>query len=173
MRAARWSCRRGGSHALRRSQLKLVLVLVLGWLTVGLGGCGVKGPPVPLRQQAPLPAVVNPAYRIANRQVTLTWRLQSSLDRQVARQARFIVRRFRRALDQPACESCPQVFETVGRMPYVETSDGAYVLTLPLEAGFRYAFTVHIETGNLVGADSEPLKFEYPSDDNVVPVEKP
>jgi len=170
--SARWEYHRG-CHALCPSPLKLVLFLVLGWLTVGLGGCGVKGPPVPLRQPDPLPAVVDLAHRIDNRQVTLTWRLQSPPDRQAARQARFIVRRFRTALDQPACESCPQVFETVSRMPYVETSDGAYALTLPVEAGFRYAFTVHLETGKLVGADSEPVKFEYPSDDHALPVEEP
>jgi hypothetical protein len=126
-----------------------------------------------LRQPDPLPAVVDLAYRIANRQVTLTWRLQSPPDRQAARQARFIVRRFRTALDQPICESCPQVFETVGRMPYVETSDGAYALTLPLNVGFRYTFKVHLEAGNLVGADCEPVQFDYPSDNIGVPVEEP
>ena len=127
-------------------------------------GCGVKGPPVPLWKTPDLPSVTDLAYHEADGQVTLTWTLQSPLDAQAARQASFIVRRFRTALDQPSCENCPKVFETVGNIPYVETDDGSYTLTLSLDAGFRYAFMVHLQTEHDVGPDCDPVKFDYPMD---------
>jgi len=163
-------CRKGG-HRHGGLQLTLLLALVLGWLI--LGGCGVKAPPVPLQQPPALPAATDLAYRIAHHQVTLTWCVQSPLDRQAAKKADFVVRRFRTALDQPACENCPQVFETVGRIPYLETSDGAYALTLPLEAGFHHAFKVHLETTNRIGADSGPVQFDFPYKDTDEPIEYP
>ncbi len=161
----RWDL--GGAGA----RLTLGLVLVLGWLVAG--GCGVKGPPIPLRQPAPLPAVTDLTYRVSDRQVTLTWRLPSPLDRQSAKRARFIIRRSRTALDQPACENCPRVVETVGRMPYVETTDMTYTDKLVIEAGYGYAFTVHLRTGNQVGPDGDPVQFDYPSNPLAVPVEEP
>ena len=152
-------------------QLMMVLALLTGWLS--LGGCGVKGPPVPLQQKRSLPAVTDLAYRVADRQVTLTWRMKSPLDRQAAREATFIVRRSKTALDQPACQTCLQVFETVSRLPYVETADASYALNLPLAAGFQYVFTVHLKIGGALGPDSAPLRFNYPSDGVAVPVEDP
>jgi len=148
--------------------LTLVLALVLGWFAL-IGGCGVKGPPVPLREPPALPSVTDLAHRVADGQVALTWRLQSPLDSRAARQASFIVRRSRTAFDQTACENCPRVFETVGNIPYVETDDGSYTLTLGLDAGFRYVFTVHLQTGRVVGPDGDPVQFDYPSDKRVQP----
>jgi hypothetical protein len=151
--------------------LKLVLAVVLGG---GLtGGCGVKGPPTPMWPPAPLPMVADLTCQVADGRVTLTWRLPSPLEDKAARQASFIIRRYRTALDQPACENCPRVFTTVETMPYVETADTAFSLNLALEAGYRYAFTVHLQTGNDVGPDADPVQFDYPSDEISVPVEEP
>ena len=154
--ADRWTGKRHGLILLK-------LVLVLGWFVL-VAGCGVKGPPVPLQQTPALPSVTALAHRVADGQVTLTWQLQSALDSRTARQASFIVRRSRTALDQPSCENCPQVFETVGNIPYVETADGSYALKLGLDAGFRYVFMVHLRTGHDVGPDCDPVQFDYPMD---------
>lgn len=151
----------------------LLAVLLMGWLVLGMGGCGVKGPPVPFRQPAPLPAVAHLGFGVADGRVTLTWRLKAPLDGEAARQARFIVRRSLTKLEGPACENCPMVFETVGTQPYVETADGIHAMTLPLETGYRYGFIVHLKTGKRVGPDSTPVQFDYPSDEVVVPVEEP
>lgn len=143
--------------------IKLALILAVGWWVLATG-CGVKGPPVPLWQASPLPAVADLAGRVADGRVTLTWQLQSSLDSQAARQASFIIRRSRTAFDEPSCENCPQVFETVGNVPYVETDDGSYTLTLGLDAGFRYVFMVHLQTEHGIGPAGEPVQFDYPMD---------
>jgi hypothetical protein len=133
----------------------------------------VKGPPVPLRQPPPLPAVADLAHRVADRQVTLTWRLTAPLDNPTARQARFIVRRSQTALDAPACENCPLTFETVGRVPYVETADNTHAFIYSLEKGYRYGFTVHLKTNAGVGPESSLLRFDLRSNGSAVPVEEP
>lgn len=145
----------------------LLMALVLA------GGCGVKGPPTPLWPPAPLPMVSDLAYQMTDRQLTLTWRLLSPLEDKAARQAYFIIRRSQTALDQPPCEHCPRVFRTVERIPYVETTDAAYSLTLTLEAGYRYAFTVHLQSDKDVGPDCDPVQFDTPSDRLTLPAEEP
>lgn len=151
--------------------LGLVLALLLAW--VGCSGCGVKAPPVPLRQPAPLPAVTDLAYRVADHAVVLTWTLSPPLDNKTARQASFIVRRSRTALDAVACENCPRVFEKVGTVPYVEADEKPFTLRLALEAGNRYVFTVRLRMDGVVGPDSNPAKFDYPLDEFGVPMEEP
>jgi hypothetical protein len=151
--------------------LRLVLALLLAG--GGLGGCGVKGPPVPLRPQARLPAVTDLAYRVADHSVMLTWTLSPLLDGKAAKQASFIVRRSQTALDAPACENCPLVFEKVGTVPYVDAGDKPFALSLALETGHRYVFTVYLKMGGMKGPESNPVKFDYTSDEFVVPVEEP
>lgn len=127
-----------------------------------LVGCGVKGPPKPLYAPPPLPEITGFAYELADDKVTLNWQLTAPLTAGRGKQALFVIRRSQSALDQPNCEDCPQVFATTGKLPYVERENLAYVLDLPIEAGYRYLFTVHLETGGEVGPKSDPLKVEVP-----------
>ena len=155
----------------RGATLALILSLLLGG---GLaGGCGVKGLPTPLWPSAPLPVVSGLAYQMTDGQVTLTWRLPALLADKTAAQAYFIIRRSQSSLDPAVCENCPRVYRTVARIPYVETTNAAYSHPLVLQAGYRYAFTVHLQSGKDVGADCDPVQFDIPSDGTVSPVEEP
>ena len=151
--------------------LRFGLVFLVYWS--GLGGCGVKGPPVPLRKPAPLPAVTDLAYRVTDGAVNLTWSLSPPLEGKAARQASFIVRRSQTALDAQACENCPQVFTTVGTVLYVDTGDRPFTARFALEAGYRYVFIVRLQKDGDVGPDSNPVKFDYTVENGVVPVEEP
>ena len=123
-------------------------------------GCGVKGPPVPPRH-APVPAVAELAYQVADQTVTLTWRLPGPLSRKQAKRATFGLYRSRTALTEPACDGCPLVFEKVATVPYVHTDTNRYSSEAPLDPGYRYVFKVRLETDGGVGPDSNPVQFDY------------
>ncbi len=142
-------------------------------LVVMLTACGVKGPPKPLWAPPPLSAIKDLAHRVDDGKLALSWQLASPLTARQAEQACFIVRRSRSPLDEPACETCPQVFETVGQLPYVESEGLAFTLKLPLEAGYRYLFKVHLEAGGEIGLESDPLEFDVPVDETAASSEEP
>lgn len=134
------------------------------FLLLGLGGCGVKGPPVPPRQPVP-PAVTDLAFQVADGSVTLTWRLTQPLSGKPAGPWAFGIYRARSVLDQPACDTCPLVFEKVGTVPYVEPQVDRFSTAIPLDAGYRYVFKVRLEKNRRAGPDSQPIRFDYPPPD--------
>jgi hypothetical protein len=125
-------------------------------------GCGIKGPPVPLRQPQ-VPAVTNLVYQVTDQSVTLTWSLPGPLSGKQANQATFGLYRSRTALAEPACDDCPLIFEKVATVPYVHTDTNRYSTDVPLDPGYRYGFNVRLETNGGAGTDSNPVQFDVPS----------
>ena len=151
-----------------RLSIGLAMVLLIGLI----GGCGVKGPPVPPRQP-PLPPVVDLVHQVAGQTVTLSWRLPGPLAGRQASQGTFTIYRSRSALAQPACESCPPVFEKVATVPYVDAKGNRFTIDVPLDPGYRYVFKVRLETDRSAGPDSNRVRFDYDTDAPSHPLEKP
>lgn len=145
---------------LRRPRRAVLLGLL--FLLPGLAGCGVKGPPMPPRQP-PLPAVKALAFQVADGSVTLTWSLAQPLAGKSAGGWAFGIHRSRSALDQPACDGCPLVFERVGAVPADGSPNGRFSFAMPLAAGYHYAFKVRLEKSGRAGPDSQPVRFDYPA----------
>jgi len=133
------------------------MICLVGLMSIG---CGVKGPPVPPRQP-PFPAVVDLSYRVAGPAVTLGWSIPQALSGEQAGRSFFAVYRSRSALDQPACEGCPLVFDKVATMPYADSQGNRFAKVLPLDPGFRYVFKVRLETGQNFGPDSNLVRFDH------------
>lgn len=125
-------------------------------------GCGIKGPPVP-PQRLPVSAVTRLTYEVTDRSVTLTWSLPGPLSGRQARQAVFGLYRSRTALEQPACDGCPLVFEKVATVPYVHTDANRFSTNTPLDSGYHYVFKVRLETDGGSGPDSNSVQFDHMS----------
>lgn len=133
--------------------------------------CGIKRPPVPPRQP-PVPAVTDLACQVADRSVTLNWRLPGPLSGKQAKQATFGLYRFRTALEQPLCDGCPMVFEKAATIPYVYSETNRFYAAVPLDFGYRYLFKVRLETDGGAGPDSNSVQFDH-LPDNPPGVSKP
>lgn len=157
----------------RRRGADLPILLMMVWL-FGLSGvgCGVKSPPVPPRQP-PLPAVLDLAYQAAGRTVTLTWRLAGPLTGRQASQGTFTIYRSRSALEQPACEGCPLIFEKVATVPYADSAGNRFVIDVPLDSGYRYVFKVRLETDQSAGPESNTVQFDHLAEAPSGRMEKP
>lgn len=147
----------------QRFHANRLIALATGLLLSALWSCGIKGPPVP-PQQAPVPAVVDLIYQLTDRSVALSWRLSMPLDGKSASQAAFVIYRSRTALDEPACETCPLVFEKAGMLPYVDTENDRFAFNVPIDSGYRYVFKVHLKLDGIDGPDSNPVQFKHVSD---------
>lgn len=139
-----------------------ILAGIILLFSVGFLGCGIKGPPVP-PQRLPVPAVTRLAYQVADGSVTLNWSLPGPLSGRQARLAVFCLYQSRSALELPACDGCPLVFEKVATVPYVHTDANRYTTDTTLDPGYRYLFKVRIETGDGKGPDSNSVQFDYPA----------
>jgi hypothetical protein len=144
-------------HVVRNTIILAGICWLFGFSWIG---CGVKGPPVPPRQP-PLPAVSGLAYRVADRAVILTWSLPGPLSGRQAEKAAFGIYRSRTVLEDPACEGCPLVFEKAEQVPYLQADDNRYSSDVPLDPGYRYVFKVRLETGGIMGPDSNSVQFDY------------
>jgi hypothetical protein len=140
-----------------RISLPLLLAAAVG-LGLGFSGCGVKGPPVPPRQP-PLPAVTDLHCRVARQTAALTWRLAEPPPATWYRDWAFGIYRYRTRLDQPPCDGCPQVFDKVATVPYIDTDDLRFSTEVPLDPGYRYVFKVRLETKRRTGPDSNTVQF--------------
>ena len=140
--------------------IRLILTGLSLLLCFSYFGCGIKGPPVPPRR-LPVPAIQNLAYQVADGSATLTWSLPGPLSGRQAEQAAFGLYRSRTALEKPACDGCPQVFEKVATVSYVHTDANRYSIDVPLEPGYRYVFKVRLETGGSSGPDSNSILFDH------------
>ena len=144
----------------RRGRRLLVAVFLIAGVLIG---CGVKGPPLPAHQP-PLPAVVDLTYRLETDTVLLDWRLDGALSTGRARRAAFVVQRSRTGLDEPACDTCPLIFDTVTTVPYADGPDGHFSIDLRVARGYRYAFKVFLKIGAAVGKSAQPVAFDLPQD---------
>lgn len=132
-------------------------------LTAGLVGCGVKGPPV-APAAPPIPSVADLSYQLDRGSVTLGWRLPARLSRKQARVSVFGVYQSRRQLAEGTCEGCPQVFEKVAAVPYMQTDGNRFSTLVNLEPGFRYVFKVQLEINGQAGVGAQRIALDYPPD---------
>lgn len=137
---------------------------ILIWFVILFGclalGCGVKRPPLPPRQP-PLPAVVTLGYQVAGPSVRLTWQLSEPPVGEPQGPAAFGVYRFRSALAEPVCDTCPLVFEKVGMVPYAGREGAHFSFDADLDPGYRYVFTVRLEKGAATGPNSNRVQFDH------------
>ena len=140
---------------------KPIILVGLFWL-IGFSfiGCGVKGPPVPPRKPS-VPAVSSLAYQVTDQSVSLSWSMPGPLSGRQARRAAFGIYRSRTALEQPACDGCPLVFEKAATVPYELTPTNRYAADVPLDPGYRYVFKVRLETDGGMGPDSDSVQFDH------------
>jgi len=123
-------------------------------------GCGVKGPPVPLRQPS-IPAVTDLDYQVTDQTIVLTWRLLAPPSAKQANRAAFGLYRSRTGMAEATCDDCPLVFEKVATVPYVYSKDNRFSIDLPLDLDFRYVFKVRLEMDNGVGPDSNLVQVDH------------
>ena len=135
-------------------------------------GCGIKGPPLPARTPS-LPQVTDLTYRLEGAIVTPAWRISNRLDGRRSGRASFGIYRFRRNLDAPACDACPQVFEKVAAEPYVDSDDHRFTTAMVLDPGYRYGFKVRLESDQRNGANAAPVWFDFPVDASSPTTETP
>lgn len=155
----------------RRSGLcRLLPAVVL--IPLLLAGCGVKGPPLAPRQP-PLPGVVDAAYRLVDGKVALGWTLAGPLTSGQARDAVFVVYRSRSSLADPACATCPLIFDKVATLPYTDASDQRYSIDLPVETGYHYTFKVQLESGRAAAKEAATVAFDLPEDETTASTESP
>jgi predicted small lipoprotein YifL len=140
---------------------KFLAALFLAVLS--LAACGVKGPPVPPKA-APPPAVAL-TYRLDGASVQLQWEMASDLSNKQARQAAFTIYRSRQDLSEGDCDDCPLVFEKVSTQPFVQTDGNRFSSVEILDPGYGYAFKVRLAIRGQAGADSNTVRFEFPSAD--------
>ena len=93
----------------------------------------------------------------------LQWKMASDLSNKQARQATFTIYRSRHDLSEGACKDCPLVFEKVSTQPFVQTEDGRFFSVEILDPGYGYAFKVRLKIPGQAVADSNTVRFEYPS----------
>jgi hypothetical protein len=122
-----------------------------------LFGCGVKAPPVPPRLP-PLPGVADLAYRLADGVVALDWRVDGPLTSGQARKAAMVT--------DPACETCPLIYDKVATLPFRDTPGQRFSTELPVDPGYRYTFKVQLEAGTTVGKQAGPIAFDLPAEDS-------
>lgn len=111
---------------------------------------------------APPPAVTL-NYRLDGASVQLQWEMASDFSNKVARQATFAIYRSRQDLFEGTCDDCPLVFEKVSTQPFGQTDGNRFSSVETLDPGYGYAFKVRLEIRGQAGADSNTVRFEYPS----------
>lgn len=135
-------------------------------------GCGIKGPPVPPKAP-PIQAVTDLSYQVDEGSVVLAWGLPDRLSGKRAKGSVFDIYRSRSELSDAACEDCPLIFEKVATLPYVQTDNNRFSIALDLDPGYRYVFKVRLVTNGQAGADTEPVRFDFPSDESSAGTETP
>jgi predicted small lipoprotein YifL len=93
---------------------KLFLAYLLAAALVASGaGCGIKGPPIPLKKEPP-PQVVDLDARLEGDRVILVWGLGKEGDQIEA--AHFVVMRHCEPAQKPYCPDCPRRFVKAGQV---------------------------------------------------------
>ena len=148
------------NQAMRRIHGLLSAIVLIGTVFIG---CGVKGPPVP-PHQPPLPGVTDLAYQRVDGTVVLARGLDGPLTSRQAQEAAFVVYRSRSRLSDPACDTCPLIFDKVTTLPYADTPDRRFTAELPVERGYRYTFKVELESGSAIGKKTASVTFDLPAE---------
>ena len=147
----------------RRNDLKLLLLISLGFLIVCIG-CGKKGPPVPPGATIP-PAVADLEAKVVKDKVRLTWSMPKQDDELVEGLTYFVVYKYKSPVAEAVCPECPIPFEHFHdiRLKYPEPAqvEGDTIIFYDtIEADHNYAYKVlsYHEDGG-VSADSNIVRF--------------
>jgi hypothetical protein len=97
-----------------KTMQRLFFAYLLAAVLLAAGaGCGIKGPPVPLKKEPP-PQVVDLAARLEGDRVILSWSLGKEGDEIEA--AHFVVMRHCEPAQRPDCPACPKRFVKAGQV---------------------------------------------------------
>lgn len=124
-----------------------------------VAACGVKAPPVP-PDYAPPAAVTDLGYTLEEQgSVVLSWSISGREREKGANVQGARVYRSKDALDSPACEDCPRIYNIAADLPLEQDK---MVYREPLQKGFRYYYKIVIyDEGNHDSEDSNVVNFEY------------
>jgi hypothetical protein len=126
-------------------------------LTVLLGGCGKKGPPIPPNLTPPS-GVSLLEVAADGAQVSLRWQL----NRPSADVTGYAIYRSAYPLSDPECPTCRQKFVKIASM---EQSTGKAQMTFSqaVDRGFRYTYKIRpFDKWERLGPDSNPLGVDVP-----------
>ena len=140
------------------NHLNLSIVIVA--ICVLTAACGVKAPPTP-PDYAPPAAVTDLGYTLEEQgSVVLAWSLSGRERGKGAKVQGARIYRSKEALDTPACEDCPRIYDIVADIPLEQDK---MIYREPLQKGFRYHYKIVIyDEGNYESEDSNVVSFEYP-----------
>jgi hypothetical protein len=121
---------------------------IMVWLTAAgmVGGCGMKGPPVPPRGDRP-PAVTDLNYSITDSTIKLSWTLPQTTAKAKTAVTGFIIYQFKQSAHERECPNCPVIFKKIGEVPVRQPGRGQagaqpIVFVHTIEPGYRYIFKV-------------------------------
>lgn len=143
---------------------KILLSVMLACFSMGggLGGCGVKTPPVPPQSEPP-PAVTDLAGTIEGDTIRLRWTIpawQSDQDELAV----FRIYRSQIPISEIFCEDCPIAFDLIDEVPISRANRETGIMTYTdrLEKGNRYIYRIlPVTEQGRIGAQSNVIRFTH------------
>lgn len=132
-----------------------------------IGGCGIKGPPVPPQRYRPAAAAAL-SYELTGNRVQIHWTVAERGDPQRARITGCAVQRAQRPLAGGDCIECPLPFRKTADVAVPKGGGGAarrhrLDFSEELTPGFEYAYRVICSNAaGVAGNESNVVRFDLP-----------